>query len=303
MKFSKMQGLGNDFVVIDAITRNVPMSAALARRLADRRLGVGCDQVLLAEPPRRAGMDVRYRIFNTDGSEAGHCGNGVRCLAVFLHREGLCTANPIRVEVGDRDVVVRLLGDGLVEVDMGAPDLAAAAVPLLTGQLEPLPGSSHYSLPREGKPPVEFTAVSMGNPHAVITVTGVDQAPVDTLGPWLEAHPVFPAQANIGFMEIVDAAHVRLRVHERGCGETQACGTGACAAVVAGRLRGQLAASVEVNLRGGRLHIAWAGPGQAVRMTGPAVHVFDGVWPDACESGASGDAPPGSCQQESPQNG
>jgi len=281
MKFSKMQGLGNDFVVIDAITQRVSMNAALASQLADRRLGVGCDQVLLAEPAQRAGMDVRYRIFNADGSEAGHCGNGVRCLALFLRREGLCTADTLRVEVGDRCVVVRLRSDALVEVDMGAPELAAESVPLLSGQLERLPGSSHYRLPLNDQPPITFTAVSMGNPHAVITVTDVDQAPVASLGPLLEVHAVFPKRANIGFMEIVDPVQVRLRVHERGCGETQACGTGACAAVVAGRLRGHLGEHVQVSLRGGPLHITWAGPGQPVRMTGPAAHVFDGVWPDA----------------------
>jgi len=278
MKFSKMHGLGNDFVVIDAITQPVLMRPALARHLADRRRGVGCDQVLLAESPQRSDAHARYRIFNADGSEVEHCGNGVRCLALFLHRQGLCSNSRMVIEVGGRTASVCLLDNGHVEVDMGPPMLEPSEVPLDVDAVTIQPGQASYLLSLQDRS-VVMTALSMGNPHAIIRVSDLDQAPVDILGSLIETHPAFPDRVNVGFMEIADRSRIRLRVFERGCGETQACGTGACAAVVAGRLRGWLDDHVDVALTGGHLQISWQGGDQSVHMTGPAVHVFDGVWP------------------------
>lgn len=280
MKFSKMHGLGNDFVVIDAITQQVLMRPELARQLSDRRRGVGCDQVLLAEPPRRSDTHASYRIFNADGSEVEHCGNGVRCLALFLHRQGLCSTNRMVIEVGDRTALVCLLDDGRFEVDMGQPMLEPLKVPIDVDAVSIHPGQASYLLPLQDRA-VFVTALSMGNPHAIIEVSDVDQAPVEELGPLIETHPAFPDRVNVGFIEITDRTHIRLRVYERGCGETQACGTGACAAVVVGRLHGWLDDHVDVALTGGHLQISWQGAGRSVQMTGPAVHVFDGVWPSA----------------------
>lgn len=276
MKFSKMHGLGNDFVVIDGIRQPLDLTPERIRALADRRTGVGCDQVLIAEATRTPGMDVRYRIFNADGSEAEHCGNGVRCLARFLDRQGLLPGGQATIETVNRVTRVSLCDDGQVRVDMGEPDTDPTRIPVDVSHClrsDP-PG---YRLQVNGDT-VAFTAVSMGNPHAVLEVSSVDLAPVGTLGAALERHPAFPDGVNVGFMEIIDRQHLRLRVFERGSGETRACGTGACAAVAAGRLNGLLDPSVTVDLQGGRLQIDWPGPGTPLLMIGPAVHVFDGVW-------------------------
>ena len=275
MRFTKMQGLGNDFVVIDGIRQSVSLNATLVRRLADRRLGVGCDQVLLAEPASRPDMDVRYRIFNADGGEVEHCGNGVRCLAVFLRDQGLVGKRELRVETPAGEATVTLLGDGRVSVDMGPPRLEPAEIPFEASSRQ-----TRYAL-RVDDRELAVAALSMGNPHAVLQVTDVDSAPVAHLGPLIEAHPAFPRRVNAGFMQVLARDHIRLRVYERGAGETLACGTGACAAVVAGRLQGLLDAAVAVDLPGGRLDIRWRGEGAPVWMTGPAETVFHGDWPDA----------------------
>ena len=277
MKFSKMHGLGNDFVVLDGIRQTLDLAPARIRALADRRTGVGCDQVLVAEATDTPGMDVRYRIFNADGSEAGHCGNGVRCLAVFLEREGLVPGRQAAIETENRVTRVQLLAGDQVRVDMGEPGIDPLEIPLATAHC--LQGDPPRYRLRVGDDSVAFSALSMGNPHAVLVVASVDAAPVTTLGAALEWHPAFPAGVNVGFMQIIDRRQIRLRVFERGCGETRACGTGACAAVAAGRLNDTLDPSVSVDLPGGQLQIEWPGPGTPLLMTGPAVHVFDGVWP------------------------
>ncbi len=270
LNFSKMQGLGNDFVVIDAVRQRVTLSAAQARRIGDRRYGVGCDQILLAEPPSRPDTDFRYRVFNADGSEAEHCGNGIRCLGRFLVEQGLTDRRELRIETGSGDATIYFTGERSVRVDMGPPQLEPARIPFQAESRQAV-----YTVDVGGEE-VELTAVSMGNPHAVIIVPELESAPVARLGPYLETHPRFPHRANIGFMQILDRNHVRLRVYERGVGETLACGTGACAAVVTGRLRGLLDAQVSVSLPGGKLDIEWGGEGQPVMMTGPAMTVFTG---------------------------
>ena len=262
LRFTKMHGLGNDFVVIDA-------TAARVRFLADRHFGVGCDQLLVVEPATRPDVDFRYRIFNADGGEVEQCGNGARCFVRFVHDQGLTDKTAIRVETRGGIIAPRLEADGQVTVDMGVPVLDPARVPFASDSdaaVQPL---------QVGEATLAITAVSMGNPHAVQVVADVDAAPVATQGPAIESHPRFPARVNAGFMQVLDAHHVRLRVYERGAGETLACGTGACAAVVAGVLRELLLSPVTVDTRGGRLQIAWDGPGTPVRMTGPAVRVFD----------------------------
>jgi len=268
--FSKMHGLGNDFVIIDAIRQPVRLSAEQIRLLADRHFGVGCDQVLLVERAEDKGADFRYRIFNADGTEAEQCGNGARCFARFVRDHGLTDktslvletrAGPVRVQVEDGD---------LFTVDMGAPDFEPAAVPFLAGARAPT-----YRIDVGGES-VELQAVSMGNPHAVIVVDDVVSAPVGRLGPLLERHERFPRRVNVGFMEILDRTHIRLRVFERGSGETLACGSGACAAVAAGRQRGLLDERVLVELPGGKLFVRWPGPGSSVTLTGPATLVFQG---------------------------
>lgn len=270
LNFSKMQGLGNDFVVIDAVRQRVTLSAAQVRRIGDRRYGVGCDQILLAEPPSRPDTDFRYRVFNADGSEAEHCGNGIRCLGRFLVEQGLTDRRELRIETGSGDATIYFTGERSVRVDMGPPQLEPARIPFQAESRQAV-----YTVDVGGEE-VELTAVSMGNPHAVIIVPELESAPVARLGPYLETHPRFPHRANIGFMQILDRNHVRLRVYERGVGETLACGTGACAAVVTGRLRGLLDAQVSVSLPGGKLDIEWGGEGQPVMMTGPAMTVFTG---------------------------
>ncbi|WP_440996724.1 diaminopimelate epimerase [Arhodomonas sp. SL1] len=271
--FAKMQGLGNDFVVIDATDEPVALTGAQVRAIAHRRLGVGCDQVLIAEQPTREDADFRYRVYNADGSEVEHCGNGIRCLARFLHDRGLARPDTLRIETANGLAVVHLRDDGLVAVDMGAPILGPERIPFRAEEQ-----AVTYPLLVDGTE-LEINAVSLGNPHAVLLVEDVDRAPVTELGPTIERHPDFPNHVNAGFLQVVSRDHARVRVYERGAGETLACGTGACAAMVAGRLRGLLDAHVTVALRGGELVIDWAGEGEPVIMTGPAEHVFDGVIP------------------------
>ena len=270
LRFTKMHGLGNDFVVIDATRAPVELTPARVRAIADRHFGVGCDQLLVVEPASRPEVDFRYRIFNADGGEVEQCGNGARCFVRFVHDKRLTDRREIRVETKSGIIAPRLREDGLVTVDMGVPELAPARIPFVSDSdavVQPLEVDGER---------LAITALSMGNPHAVQVVADVDAAPVAAQGAAIERHPRFPARVNAGFMEVVDAHHIRLRVFERGAGETLACGTGACAAVVAGILRGLLASPVRVETRGGALEIAWDGPGTPVMMTGPAVTVFEG---------------------------
>ena len=269
VKFTKMHGLGNDFVVLDAVSQAISLTPAQARFLADRHFGVGCDQVLVVEKPSRSDVDFRYRIFNADGGEVEQCGNGARCFVRFVHEKGLTAKRAIRVETQCGLIEPRLEDDGLVTVDMGVPRFEPSHVPFVTDSdalVQPL----HV----DGTA-VAITALSMGNPHAVQVVANVDTAPVAEQGPLIENHPRFPQRVNAGFMQVVDRQAIRLRVYERGAGETLACGSGACAAVAAGIARGLLDSPVRVSTRGGELAIAWGGPGQPVLMTGPAVTVFD----------------------------
>ncbi|MFC0267671.1 diaminopimelate epimerase [Kushneria aurantia] len=270
LHFTKMHGLGNDFMVVDLVTQRARLDAELIRRLADRRFGIGFDQLLLVEPPTRPDVDFRYRIFNADGSEVENCGNGARCFARFVLDQRLTTRREISVQTAGGDLQLRVAGDGRVRVDMGQPRFAPADIPLNAEA-----PASAYSLDHNGLE-VTFDALSMGNPHAVIDVASVDSAPVAQLGPAIEAHPRFPHRVNVGFMEIVAEDRVRLRVFERGVGETLACGTGACAAAVSGIRRGLLTSPVSVTLPGGELTIEWANQATSVIMTGPAVRVFDG---------------------------
>jgi diaminopimelate epimerase len=273
IRFTKMHGLGNDFVVLDATGthgQNFVPTAAQAKWLADRHFGIGCDQILVVERPTRADADFRYRIFNADGGEVEQCGNGARCFVRFVHEQGLTGKREIRVETMAGLITPRLEDNGLVTVDMGVPRFAPADIPFLT-ETDDLVQTLEFA----GRS-AAITAISMGNPHAVQVVDNVDIAPVSRDGPLIEAHPRFPKRVNAGFMEVVDRHDIRLRVFERGAGETLACGTGACAAVVAGIRRGLLDSPVRVATRGGELRVAWDGMGRPVLMTGPAVTVFSG---------------------------
>ncbi len=269
--FTKMHGAGNDFVVFDGVTRPVPLTPEKIRRLADRHFGIGCDQVLLVERPTASGADFRYRIFNADGGEVEQCGNGARCFVRFVRDRRLTAKDEIAVETLAGMIYPRLEPDGNVTVNMGVPRFEPAEVPFEASARENV-----YDLEVNGRK-VSVTVLSMGNPHAVQVVPEVDSAPVNMQGPLIERHPRFPQRVNAGYMQIVDRGHIRLRVYERGAGETLACGSGACAAVVAGRLRGLLDDKVDVKLLGGTLRVSWAGEGQPVRMTGPAVTVFEGT--------------------------
>lgn len=266
-----MHGLGNDFVVFDATRDPLELDAATVCRIADRRFGVGCDQVLVVAPAQSPDADFRYRIFNRDGGEVEQCGNGARCFARYVHDAGLSRRNPLVVDTLGGRLMLHLQPDGRVSVEMGVPCFDPARIPLRADERR-----ETYELAIDGFGPVRFSALSLGNPHAVLRVDDVDRAPVERLGPVLERHPFFPARVNVGFMQVCDAKHVRLRVFERGAGETLACGSGACAAAVAGMQRGWLAQRVTVSLRGGDLDIEWQGPGESVWMTGPAVQVFSG---------------------------
>jgi len=279
LKFTKMHGAGNDFIVIDAINQQVDFSAEQWRRLADRRFGIGADQILVVERPDTEGVDFRYRIFNNDGGEVEQCGNGSRAFVRFVVDQGLTQARSIRVQTMSGIINPRLEDDGNVTVDMGAPRLAPGEVPFDSAGLDGVPQADDTLWPL-ALPHVDTTVlvsvVSMGNPHAVQVVDDVDAAPVAQTGPLIESHPRFPKRVNAGYMQIVERHHIRLRVYERGAGETLACGTGACAAVVAGIRRGLLDSPVRVSARGGELSIAWAGAGQPVYLSGPAVSVFEG---------------------------
>jgi diaminopimelate epimerase len=271
LRFTKMEGLGNDFVVVDATRAPFTLASDEIRRLADRRFGVGCDQVLIVEPAR-GNADFGYRIFNADGGEVEQCGNGARCFVIFVREKGLTDKREIRVETPGGLIVPRLEDDGEVSVDMGAPRFAPHEIPFEDGTGEP-----SDTLAVAGRD-YRVSVVSMGNPHAVQIVDDVDVAPVATLGPAIEAHSRFPMRVNAGFMQIVDRDNIRLRVYERGAGETLACGTGACAAVVAGRRLGLLNGIVRVCTRGGALTISWEGGVAPVMMKGPARTVFEGEW-------------------------
>ena len=277
LKFTKMHGAGNDFIVVDAINQQVDLSIDQWRRLADRRFGIGADQILVVERPTDAGVDFRYRIFNNDGGEVEQCGNGSRAFVRFVVDKGLTQARSIRVQTMSGIINPRLEDDGSVTVDMGAPRLVPADVPFdETGLAGMVQGDDTlWPLP-VGDETVFVSVVSMGNPHAVQVVDDVDAAPVEETGPLIERHVRFPKRVNAGYLQVIDRHHIRLRVFERGAGETLACGTGACAAVVAGIRRGLLASPVRVSARGGELSIAWAGPGQPVYLSGPAVSVFEG---------------------------
>jgi diaminopimelate epimerase len=272
LRFTKMQGVGNDFAVLDCMHQSFDLTPAQIRCLADRHFGVGCDQVLIVEKPTQPGLDFRYRIFNADGGEVEQCGNGARCFVEFVRAKGLTAKRAIRVETRGGIIEPRVEPDGQVSVDMGAPRFAPADVPFVTDSadlVQPLEVEGDVAM---------ITALSMGNPHAVQVVVDIDQAPVASQGPLIERHPRFPRGANAGYMQVVDRAKIRLRVWERGAGETLACGTGACAAVVAGIRRGMLDSLVVVQTRGGRLIVGWEGVGTSVTMTGPAVTVFEGEW-------------------------
>ena len=270
LKFSKMHGLGNDFVVLDGVRQQIALSPDQLRYLGDRHFGVGCDQILLVEKASRPEIDFRYRIFNADGGEVEQCGNGARCFVRFVHEQGLTEKREIRVETMCGEIAPRLEADGKVTVDMGVPVFSAERIPFISTSVDlvqPLDVAGEEVL---------ITAVSMGNPHAVQVVADVDTAPVAVQGPLIESHPRFPQRVNAGFMQILGRQAIRLRVFERGAGETLACGTGACAAVVAGIARGLLDSPVRVTTRGGELTIAWEGDGAPVLMTGPAITVFTG---------------------------
>ncbi|QEL55312.1 diaminopimelate epimerase [Chromobacterium paludis] len=270
LKFSKMHGLGNDFMVIDGVRQPVSLTPERIRELGHRQLGIGFDQLLLVEPPREAGHDFRYRIFNNDGSEVEQCGNGARCFAKFVFDSGLTQNRRIAVETARGVITPEYLEDGLARVDMGVPRFAPADLPFLAEQ-----EALRYPLQLAGRR-CEISIASMGNPHAVQLVDDVDAAPVAEIGPLIERHPHFPQRVNAGFMQIVNRSEIRLRVYERGAGETLACGTGACAAAVCGIRLGLLDARVTVHARGGDIVIEWAGEGSPVIMTGPAVTVFQG---------------------------
>ncbi len=270
LRFTKMQGLGNDFVVFDGISQSVVLTPAQCRHIADRHFGVGCDQILLVEKPTRDGVDFRYRIFNADGGEVEQCGNGARCFVRFVQTKGLTNKTSIRVETASGIIEPRLLDNGLVTVDMGAPRFAPADIPF-AAEAEAMT----YPL-KVGQHVVNVAALSMGNPHAVLRVNDLDSAPVDILGAAIESHSRFPQRVNAGFMQVLTPHDIRLRVYERGAGETLACGTGACAAAVAGIRQEWLKSPVSVHTRGGDLVIEWAGKGQPVYMTGPAETVFEG---------------------------
>jgi diaminopimelate epimerase len=270
LSFVKMHGLGNDFVVLDGVRQPISLTTEQVRFLADRHFGIGCDQLLLVEPAPTPDTLFRYRIFNADGGEVEQCGNGARCFARFVRDEGLTDATTIPVMTASGRIVLHVEDNGEVTVDMGVPRLEPAEIPF-----EAPARAMSYPLAVHGEIHV-ISAVSMGNPHAVLRVEDVDSAPVETLGPAIESHPRFPKRVNVGFMQVLAPDHIRLRVYERGAGETLACGTGACAAVVAGRLHGWLVDTVKVDLPGGRLTIHWQGEGRHVLMTGPATRVFEG---------------------------
>nr|WP_233702270.1 diaminopimelate epimerase [Iodobacter ciconiae] len=271
MQFSKMQGLGNDFMVIDGVNQQIKLSPDTIRQLGDRHFGIGFDQLLLVEPATRDDIDFSYRIFNNDGSEVEQCGNGARCFARFVHDKGLSLKQEIAVETARGVIYPRLENNDNVSVNMGVPQFAPKEIPFIADSDQII-----HPLDIDGTN-FAISVVSMGNPHAVQVVADVETAPIASIGPKIETHPRFPAKVNVGFMQIISRDEIRLRVFERAAGETLACGTGACAAVVAGIRRGLLNPLVRVITHGGELSIAWGGDSQAVWMTGPAITVFDGI--------------------------
>lgn len=274
LRFTKMHGLGNDFMVLDGVRQRLPesglpMPAHQIRHMADRHFGIGFDQLLIVQPSSTPDVDFRYRIFNADGSEVGQCGNGARCFARFVREQGLTDQHDIRVETASGEMTLHVTDDEQVTVDMGAPRWAPAQIPMTAGE-----EADTYLLIANNNA-YEVGAVGLGNPHCTLLVENVDTAHVETVGPALESHPNFPERVNVGFMQIVSRDHIRLRVFERGAGETLACGSGACAAVVIGQRRGFLDESVRVELPGGSLTVTYRGEG-GILMTGPATHVYDG---------------------------
>ncbi|WP_203143629.1 diaminopimelate epimerase [Marinobacter mangrovi] len=285
LPFTKMHGLGNDFMVVDAISQPFRLRPDVISQLADRHFGIGFDQLLVVEPPGMPDVDFRYRIFNADGSEVEQCGNGARCFARFVRDQRLTNKKVIRVQTAGGVIELKAGKDGWVLVNMGVPELEPAKVPF-----EAAERADTYRLDVDGET-LELSVVSMGNPHAVLLVDNVDTAPVERLGPLLESHPAFPKKANIGFLQVIDRQNAKLRVFERGSGETLACGSGACAAMVAGRMRGLLDENVRMVLRGGPLSLEWQGEGAPVMMDGPTARVYDGqvrVATDAPRRGRSG---------------
>jgi diaminopimelate epimerase len=270
LAFTKMHGLGNDFIVFEAAHDQRLPTPEEWRRLAARHTGIGFDQALVIERPRRAGTSVYYRIFNSDGGEVEQCGNGARCIAAYLHRQGRVTTGDIAMDSPGGLIRAHVFEPGLIGVDMGVPNFDPKSLPFEAS------AEAHVYPLRVAGTDVDIGAVSMGNPHAVLTVGSVAAAPVDRLGPAIENHPRFPRRVNVGFMEIVDRQHIKLRVFERGAGETLACGTGACAAVAVGRRHNRLDTTVQVQLPGGTLEITWPGPGEHIWMKGPAAISFEG---------------------------
>ncbi|RDV25530.1 diaminopimelate epimerase [Alteromonas aestuariivivens] len=270
VQFSKMHGLGNDFMVIDNVTQNVYFSTEKIQQLADRNFGIGFDQLLMVEPPYDPEEDFHYRIFNADGSEVSQCGNGARCFARFVKSKGLINRSKIRVSTKSGKMTLYLEKDGQVTVNMGRPEFEPSKIPLKANKHE-----KTYVI-RADDHTLFCGAVSMGNPHCVLEVDNVDTADVHTIGPLLERHDRFPEGVNVGFMQILSADHIRLRVFERGSGETLACGSGACAAVAIGQIQGKLGKDVRVDLPGGSLRIRWQGADSTLKMTGPAEHIYDG---------------------------
>ena len=273
-EFTKMHGIGNDFVVIDAINQDISLSAEQVRFIADRHIGVGCDQLLLVERPTLNEAEFSYRIYNADGGEVQQCGNGARCFARFVHDHGLTGSTEIPVETAAGIIILKLEQDGQVTVDMGVPSFDPASLPFEPDDADK-DDSEYHQLVVNGEK-YAIGAVSVGNPHAVLLVDSVDEAPVETLGAAIESHERFPERVNVGFMEIMDRSRIRLRVFERGVGETQACGTGACAAVAVGVHNSLLDHAVQVELKGGNLMIRWPGDNKPLLMTGPAQTVYKG---------------------------
>ncbi|NQY62305.1 MAG: diaminopimelate epimerase [Alteromonadaceae bacterium] len=270
VNFSKMHGLGNDFLVLDNVTQNVYLSNAQIRQLSDRHFGVGFDQLLVVEPPYDPDLDFHYRIFNADGSEVSQCGNGARCFARFVRMKGLINKTKIKVSTQSGKMILFIERDGNISVNMPVPKFEPKQIPFTAQKVE-----GNYIL-RSVEETVLCGVVSLGNPHCVITVDSVKDAPVEKLGKALSTHERFPEQVNVGFMEVVSPDYIKLRVYERGAAETFACGSGACAAVVVGQIQKKLAKQVTVELPGGKLRVFWKGPGNPVKMSGPAEHIFDG---------------------------
>ncbi len=273
LRFTKMHGLGNDFMMLDLISQRAQVDPKLVRTLSDRRLGIGFDQLLTVAPPEDPELDFRYTIYNADGSEAEQCGNGARCVLRFVRDQGLTLKSTIKLETCKGAIICNLEKDGNITVDMGQPVLQPSRIPFIADAAQ-----ISYELPlgRDCAKNVRISAVNVGNPHAILVVENIDEAPVAELGKLIEGHPHFPDRVNVGFMQVISKNKIRLRVFERGVGETRACGSGACAAVVAGRLQGLLDESVEVELTGGTLLVSWAGDDAPIMMTGPACRVYEG---------------------------